>query len=498
MHLPILAAILEATTHSSHGDGQNAIDGICDIINSIFGAETQPRQKRDDGADSSQDNIFTFSITISDVAISRFGDVAVGSVSVERGSTSSSRGGFETSPNEKEFLVSLDHLLEAFNERDWIGSKSFRDLTFRLLNTIRDGCGSGQDGDAILLGKDNIAAMIGVPYLLDRYSVEHITYDAIPIELIRHGSAIYSVGNSNKLLALPAALLYGVKITTNGTKQPPKHAQISAMAVAILKTFAPVSTDDSADGTLIATALGAQFMHEAVSTRMDEVQRGGSLTSDELEDGDRDDPNESFQIAQCFLMNQQQAKDATQSQARHSENGSNIDIDELWTHDQILHMETNLDDTTGEHLGFVIELLMKAGALDAWAAPIIMKKGRPAHTLHCLCSKSAADAQMKRRTLTEIMFRHTTTLGIRIYDDLKRVKLKRSFVTVELPGNNSASPASVDVKIGQFRNGEIVSAKAEYDHCKVIAESQAIPIQMVANQATQLALQEHRKQQSDP
>ena len=63
---------------------------------------------------------------------------------------------------------------------------------------------------------------------------------------------------------------------------------------------------------------------------------------------------------------------------------------QLWLMDQVTHMEANLDDTTGEILAHAIELLLKHGAVDAWASPIVMKKGRPAHTLHCLCKSDSA------------------------------------------------------------------------------------------------------------
>ncbi len=70
---------------------------------------------------------------------------------------------------------------------------------------------------------------------------------------------------------------------------------------------------------------------------------------------------------------------------RYNPSVSNLSNTSGWKVDSLVHIEANLDDTTSEHLAFAVELLLKNGAVDAWVAPITMKKGRSAHTLHCLC-----------------------------------------------------------------------------------------------------------------
>ena len=75
--------------------------------------------------------------------------------------------------------------------------------------------------------------------------------------------------------------------------------------------------------------------------------------------------------------------------------------------DQIVELCCNLDDMTGETIGYVCELLLEAGALDVYTAPIQMKKSRPAVLLCCLCHPSEQDK------LTQLMLRHTTTWGVR-------------------------------------------------------------------------------------
>ena len=75
--------------------------------------------------------------------------------------------------------------------------------------------------------------------------------------------------------------------------------------------------------------------------------------------------------------------------------------------DRIWQLEANIDDCTGEVLGYCLERLMEAGARDAFFTPVFMKKGRPAYLLTVLCDEA------KRRELESIIFRETTTIGIR-------------------------------------------------------------------------------------
>lgn len=72
-------------------------------------------------------------------------------------------------------------------------------------------------------------------------------------------------------------------------------------------------------------------------------------------------------------------------------------------------LETNLDDCSGECLGFVMERLLEAGALDVWYTPVYMKKNRPAYMMSVICREK------DREALEEIMLVHTTTIGIRHY-----------------------------------------------------------------------------------
>ena len=101
--------------------------------------------------------------------------------------------------------------------------------------------------------------------------------------------------------------------------------------------------------------------------------------------------------------------------------------------DTICKLETNLDDCTGEALGYVMERLMAAGARDVYYAPIYMKKNRPAYLLAVLCLPEDAAA------MEQIIFSETTTIGIRRVK-MERCVLKRRLRTVQ------TSLGSVQVK----------------------------------------------------
>lgn len=98
----------------------------------------------------------------------------------------------------------------------------------------------------------------------------------------------------------------------------------------------------------------------------------------------------------------------------------------LENQDTVLTLETNIDDCSGEALSFTLQQLMEAGALDAFYAPIFMKKGRPAYLLKVICTAK------NRARLESIIFRNTTTIGIRI-QEVQRTKLVRRIIAVETP-----------------------------------------------------------------
>jgi len=128
-------------------------------------------------------------------------------------------------------------------------------------------------------------------------------------------------------------------------------------------------------------------------------------------------------------------------------------------------LEANLDDVTGEIVAGAIATLLEEGALDAWAAPVTMKKGRPGMVLGVLCSAALADA------LATIVLRETTTLGVR-RTRVRRVERPRRTVEVETPYGK----LPVKIAEGPFGPPQI---KPEYDACAAAARAHGVPVRVV-------------------
>lgn len=134
-------------------------------------------------------------------------------------------------------------------------------------------------------------------------------------------------------------------------------------------------------------------------------------------------------------------------------------------HEQVVEVRCNLDDATGEIVAYTIERLLEAGALDAWAAPLVMKKGRPALQLCCLARP--ADVA----SLSHLMLRETPTLGVR-WEAMERIAAERRTVRVETPWG------AVRLKQKMLAGGVVASAP-EYDDCAALARASNIPLAMV-------------------
>lgn len=131
-------------------------------------------------------------------------------------------------------------------------------------------------------------------------------------------------------------------------------------------------------------------------------------------------------------------------------------------HPKVVVIETNIDDMNPQIYGHVMELLFKAGALEVYLTPVIMKKVRPGIVLTLLCTEE------KKAVLTEIIFRETTTIGIRFYE-ASRLVLERE--TKEI----STGYGKVKAKISRMPNG-ITKLSPEYEDCRRIAKKHQIPL----------------------
>ncbi len=147
--------------------------------------------------------------------------------------------------------------------------------------------------------------------------------------------------------------------------------------------------------------------------------------------------------------------------------------------DQVTLIECNIDDMTGQHLGYVFEQLLETGALDVWFTPIQMKKNRPASLLSVLASNNDVERLIKT-VLSE-----TTTLGVRL-QRMERRKLAREIITV------STSFGDIRVKVG--RMGERVRNFApEYADCRKLALSNGVPLMDIYTAAKRAAQEQSEK-----
>jgi len=141
--------------------------------------------------------------------------------------------------------------------------------------------------------------------------------------------------------------------------------------------------------------------------------------------------------------------------------------------DQVVQIECNLDDERGETLGYVMEQLLAAGALDVWFTPAQMKKNRPGVVLAALAHAPQVDA------LVQLILRETTTLGLRM-TPLERVVAGRQVRQVETPWG------AVRVK-EKLLGGEVVAASPEYEDCARLAREHKVPLQQVVQAAREAA-----------
>ncbi|MGH8791689.1 MAG: nickel insertion protein, partial [Stackebrandtia sp.] len=136
-------------------------------------------------------------------------------------------------------------------------------------------------------------------------------------------------------------------------------------------------------------------------------------------------------------------------------------------------MEANVDDMDPRVWPAALEALLAAGASDAWLTPILMKKGRPAHTVHVLCRAEAAEA-VRAALLT-----HTATIGLRESTVDKHAADRRA-ETVEVDGQ------VIGVKVAVY-GGRPINVSVENDDVVSAARRLGRPVKVVLAQATAAA-----------
>lgn len=135
-----------------------------------------------------------------------------------------------------------------------------------------------------------------------------------------------------------------------------------------------------------------------------------------------------------------------------------------YSNDEVL-IETNIDDMNPEFFPSVEEKLMDNGALDVFSNSIQMKKGRTGLKLSIICKNKNINI------LTDILFRETSTIGIRIFS-IQRRKLRRETKRIE------TQYGKAKVKLG-FLNGELVNIAPEFSNCEKLATDNKIPVKEI-------------------
>ena len=145
---------------------------------------------------------------------------------------------------------------------------------------------------------------------------------------------------------------------------------------------------------------------------------------------------------------------------------------------RVVVLECEIDDMNPQIYGVLLENLYAAGALEVFYTAVQMKKNRPGTLLTIVAPPDARDA------LTGLVFRETTTIGLR-YQELQRACLDREVVVIETP------VGPVRFKIAR-RGGEVLNASPEFEDCARVAAERSLPVKQVLSLAVQAYWQSRR------
>jgi uncharacterized protein (TIGR00299 family) protein len=149
--------------------------------------------------------------------------------------------------------------------------------------------------------------------------------------------------------------------------------------------------------------------------------------------------------------------------------------------EHIAILETVIDDSSPQLLGYVSELLLAAGAWDVYRVSVQMKKGRTGVQLTVLCHPDLVSP------LRDLIFRETTTIGLHWRIENKSF-LAREFAEVQTQWG------PVKIKIARWPSGQVANASPEYEDCRAIAVAHAIPLKHVMQEAMRAYAAAHEKE----
>lgn len=285
--------------------------------------------------------------------------------------------------------------------------------------------------------------------------------DAIA-DVIGACTALYSL-NIDGVLVRPVATGSGTVVSAHGVMPVPAPATAAILAESGLATM-----ESPFDGEL-CTPTGAALLAEfSVTLPVSRNEIGAhAILATGYGAGCRD-PKDSANVLRVMLV-----KTGEVNMAGESEEGT-VDI-----------LETNVDDVSGEVIAAALSTFMAAGARDACAVPVMMKKGRPGYLVRVIClTKTSAD-------IARCMARELGTLGVRCIPAVHRFVADRKMVDVciEIAGSRRTVP----VKFG-LENGTVYTFKAEFDAAKEIADELGVPVRDVLTAADDAAAKLASKQ----
>jgi pyridinium-3,5-bisthiocarboxylic acid mononucleotide nickel chelatase len=147
-------------------------------------------------------------------------------------------------------------------------------------------------------------------------------------------------------------------------------------------------------------------------------------------------------------------------------------------HDDIVILETNLDDVSGEIIGHAVEKLMAEGARDVTVTPVLMKKNRPGQVLSIIASSAMAER------LASVVFEETGTLGVREIPVHRHIA-NRELSRIELMIGKQSH--KIRVKVSRTADGRILRAKPEYEDLRRLADKTGVNLRVLASRAEKTA-----------
>ena len=144
--------------------------------------------------------------------------------------------------------------------------------------------------------------------------------------------------------------------------------------------------------------------------------------------------------------------------------------EEVRAADNLLLLETNIDDMNPQIYGYLYDRLFEAGARDVWTTPIYMKKNRPGQMLSVLASEDKKDA------CARISFRETTSIGIRVRRIEERLEADRHLAKVD------TKYGDITCKVSAY-GGHLINVAPEYEDCCRAARDKKVPLKLVQQEA---------------